>query len=95
MGWRFHRSINLGPLRINLSKRGMGVSLGAGPLRVGRSSRGTTYTSARIPGTGLSYRTESGGSGRRGAFGCTLAVLGVLGILAIAAVAVLMARSGS
>ncbi len=56
MPLRFHRSIKLGGLRINLSKRGVGLSAGFRGLRVGVDARGRRYTSASIPGTGLSVR---------------------------------------
>ena len=82
MGWRFSRSINLGPLRINLSKRGLGASLGSGCFRVGRSAHGRTYGSARIPGTGLSYRKESKQSGRIFSLGC-LALLLIVPVAAV------------
>lgn len=66
---------------MNLSKRGLGGSVGAGLFRIGRSATGRNYGSMRIPGTGLSYRKESG------AKGCgTAAALFVVGIaLAIGA----------
>jgi len=60
MGWSFRRSFNLGPLRINLGKRGIGTSLGAGPIRIGRSATGRTFRSFRIPATGISYRSGGG-----------------------------------
>ena len=91
MGWRFSRSISLGPLRINLSKRGVGASVGAGPFRIGRSASGRNYGSARIPGTGISYRTESSERGRSFGCGCLLAVA-VLALVAVAAAAYFMLR---
>ena len=33
MGWNFRKSIKVGPARINLSKSGVGYSVGAGGLR--------------------------------------------------------------
>lgn len=56
MGWRFRRSFSIGPVRINISKTGMGVSVGARGLRVGAGPRGP-YTSTSIPGTGV-YRVD-------------------------------------
>ena len=44
----FRRSKNIGPFRLTLSKRGLGVSAGAGPLRVGRGATGRRTTSFRI-----------------------------------------------
>ena len=55
MGLRFRKSINLGPLRINLSKSGVGFSLGVKGFRVGRSAKGKSTATVSLPGTGLSY----------------------------------------
>ena len=55
MGLRFRKSINLGPLRINLSKSGVGFSLGVKGFRVGRSAKGKNTATVSLPGTGLSY----------------------------------------
>ena len=80
MGWSFRRSINLGPLRVNLGKRGVGTSVGAGPFRIGRSANGQTYRSFRIPGTGISYRS-SGGGGESGGGGCLGLMLLAVGLV--------------
>jgi hypothetical protein len=57
MAIRFHRSLKLLPgIRLNFGKRGIGISAGIPGLRVGVDSRGKGYTSAGIPGTGLSVR---------------------------------------
>ena len=57
MALRFHRSMKLLPgVRLNFGKRGIGISAGVRGLRVGVDSRGKGYTSAGIPGTGLSVR---------------------------------------
>ena len=55
MGLRFRKSINIGPLRINISKSGIGFSLGVKGFRVGRSAKGKTTATVSLPGTGLSY----------------------------------------
>ena len=55
MGLRFRKSINLGPLRINLSKSGVGFSLGVKGFRVSRSAKGKNTATVSLPGTGLSY----------------------------------------
>jgi hypothetical protein len=57
MGWSFRRSINFGPLRINLSKKGAGFSVGGRGFRMGRDARGREYTQISIPGTGI-YRRD-------------------------------------
>jgi hypothetical protein len=56
MGWGFRRSIKLGPLKLNLSKSGIGYSVGVRGFRVGKDAKGRSYTSASIPGTGLYSR---------------------------------------
>ena len=40
MGWYLRKSLKLGPLRINLSKSGLGASAGAAGLRVGTGPKG-------------------------------------------------------
>lgn len=60
MGWGFRRSIKLGPLKLNLSKSGIGYSVGVRGFRVGKDAKGRSYTSASIPGTGLYSRNYSG-----------------------------------
>jgi hypothetical protein len=55
MGWRFRKSINMGAVRLNLSKRGVGMSTGFKGFRIGQSADGRQYMSIGIPGTGISY----------------------------------------
>jgi hypothetical protein len=57
MGWNLRRSVNFGPLRVNLSKSGVGYSVGTRGLRVGKDAAGRTYRSLSIPGTGI-YRRD-------------------------------------
>ena len=57
MGWNLRRSVNFGPLRINLSKSGLGYSVGTRGLRIGRDAKGRTYSSTSIPQTGI-YRRD-------------------------------------
>lgn len=61
MGWYYRKSVNFGPFRVNLSKSGLGYSLGGRGFRVGVTARGRRYTSASIPGTGIGYRSGSTG----------------------------------
>jgi len=68
MGWRFRRSVKMGPIRWNLSRRGVGASWGIPGFRVGVSADGRRYISVGIPGTGLYYyhyfgRSRSGKPG--------------------------------
>jgi hypothetical protein len=56
MAWSFRKGLNLGPLRINLSKGGIGFSIGARGFRAGRDARGRGYTQISVPGTGIYNR---------------------------------------
>ncbi len=57
MGLRFQRRIKLLPgVRINLSKSGVGFSIGGRGAHIGIDSRGRRYTSLGLPGTGVSWR---------------------------------------
>lgn len=60
MGLRFRKSIKIGPARVNLSKSGIGYSVGTKGFRVTKKAGGGTRTTASIPGTGISYSTSSG-----------------------------------
>ena len=60
MGFRFRKSINFGPFRINFSKSGIGYSFGGKGFRVTKTATGKTRTTASIPGTGISYTKETG-----------------------------------
>ncbi len=63
MGWSYRKSVNLGPFRVNISKSGIGYSLGGMGFRTGVSSRGRQYRSVSIPGTGLRYSSSSSQQG--------------------------------
>lgn len=62
MGFRFRKSKNFGPLRINISSSGIGWSVGTKGFRYTHSATGKTYTTASIPGTGISYRSPAQGA---------------------------------
>jgi hypothetical protein len=57
VAWNFRRGIRLGPLRFNLSKSGVGTSVGVPGFRVGKDARGRDYQQTSIPGTGI-YRRD-------------------------------------
>lgn len=60
MGFRFKKSFNIGKfLRINLSKSGVGYSFGTRGFRISKTATGRTRKTVTLPGTGLSYQTES------------------------------------
>jgi hypothetical protein len=56
MSWNIRRSTKLGPFRLNLSKSGIGWSVGVRGARIGRDAKGRTYTNVSIPGTGIYNR---------------------------------------
>lgn len=60
MGFRFRKSLNLGPLRINFSKSGIGYSVGNKFARVTKKANGGVRTTSTIPGTGISHVKEYG-----------------------------------
>jgi len=78
MGFYFRRSVNLGPFRVNLSKSGVGYSVGGAGFRTGRSAKGRRYTSFNVPGTGMGYRTSGSKAG------CAIVLAG--GVLAVGGV---------
>jgi hypothetical protein len=57
VGFRFQRRIKILPgLAINISKSGVGFSAGGRGFHTGIDSKGRRYTSASLPGTGISWR---------------------------------------
>lgn len=55
MGFKFRKSIKIAPgVRMNVSKKGVGVSAGVKGARVSTGPSGTRITTS-VPGTGLSY----------------------------------------
>ena len=62
MGFRFRKSINAGPFRINLSKSGIGYSVGGKGFRITKKANGGLRTTTSIPGTGISYTKDFSGS---------------------------------
>ena len=62
MGWRFRRSVGIGPLRWNLSKSGIGYSWGVPGIRVSTTPNGRRYLWLSLPGTGLAWSKEIGGA---------------------------------
>ena len=54
MGFRFRKSKNLGPFRVTVSFGGKGA-------RITKTASGKVRTTLSVPGTGISYVTESGG----------------------------------
>lgn len=63
MGIYFRKSKAFGPLRVNLSKSGVGLSFGIPGLRVGTSPRGGLYV--RGGRHGVYYRKQLSSSTRK------------------------------
>jgi Protein of unknown function (DUF4236) len=62
--FRLRRSVKVAPgVRINFNKKSVGLSLGTRGARYSVNSSGRRTTSVGIPGTGLSYRSQSRGRG--------------------------------
>jgi hypothetical protein len=57
MGWYLRKSLKLGPLRFNLSKSGIGTSIGVKGLRVGTGPKGPYLHGGR---DGLYFREKLG-----------------------------------
>ncbi len=64
MGWNWRKRFNFGPFRINLSRRGIGYSVGVPGFRVGQDAKGQNYTQTSVPGTGIYKRDYSGTQSR-------------------------------
>lgn len=58
MGLRWRKSINMGPVKANVSNSGVGWTINLGLFRVGLSVQGKIYFSIGIPGTGIYYTTQ-------------------------------------
>lgn len=71
MGFRFRKSVNLGPLRVNFSKSGVGYSVGGKGFRATKKAGGGFRTTASIPGTGISYVRDYPTSGKKKASAST------------------------
>lgn len=82
MGWSFRKSVNFGPVRVNLSRRGVGYSVGMGGFRTGVRAGGRRYSRITIPGTGISYQTTGGGGTPAGG-GCLVFIGLVSGIFVL------------
>jgi len=61
MGW-YRKAFRLGPLRLNLSKRGVGASVGVKGARLGVDASGKPYVAGGRGG--LYFRQRLGGEGR-------------------------------
>lgn len=60
MGFRFRKSKSFGPFRVNISKSGIGWSVGGKGFRHTKRADGKTQNTYSIPGTGISYVNVDG-----------------------------------
>lgn len=65
MGFNFRKSIKIGPARVNISKSGVGYSVGTKGFRVTKTAKGGTRYSARLLGTGISYSKTAKSKAKR------------------------------
>lgn len=64
--FRFRRSVKIAPgVRLNVNKRSVGMSFGPRGARYSINSNGRRTRSVGIPGTGISYRDQTGPTRRR------------------------------
>ncbi len=61
MGFRFRKSINVGGFRVTVSKSGIGYSFGFPGFRATKTATGRNRTTVSLPGTGISWVTETSG----------------------------------
>ena len=59
MGFRFRKSFGKGPFRVTISKSGVSYSAGIKGFRYTKKANGGTRITSSIPGTGISYVTDS------------------------------------
>ncbi len=58
MGWRYRKSIFVGPLRLTLGRRGVSTSVGVRGIRLSRAASGAYRVTLTLPGSGWSYVRE-------------------------------------
>lgn len=66
MSYRFRKSVKLAPgVRMNVGKRGLGLSVRAPGARYSVNASGRRTTTVGVPGTGMSYSASRGSSSSR------------------------------
>lgn len=63
MFFSFRKSVKAGPMRLNVSKSGLGVSAGVKGARVGINSKGNVYSS--VGAKGMYYRSQTSGNSQQ------------------------------
>jgi len=79
MGWSYRKSVSFGPLRLNISRNGVGYSVGGRGFRTGVRADGRRYSRYNLPGTGLTYYKSYGSAPSGSAAGGCAIVLGAIG----------------
>ncbi len=90
MGFYYRKSVRMGPFRLNLSKSGIGYSVGGPGFRTGVSGRGRRYTTFGLPGTGVGYRTSSSRGAGKGCLAVAVSVAVILVAMASLLVGILL-----
>lgn len=80
MGFYLRKSFKAGPVRLNLSKSGLGVSTGVKGLRVGAGPKGNYVHAGR---GGLYYRKSLGSKGRRPSSDSLNSIPPILGLIVL------------
>jgi Protein of unknown function (DUF4236) len=83
VSWNFRRSIRLGPFRFNISKSGVGTSVGGPGFRIGKDAKGRNYQQTSIPGTGIYHRDYSGSPAKQASSVWKYILIGFAVLLAI------------
>lgn len=65
MGFRFRKSFKVGPFRATISKSGISTSFGVKGARITKKTNGNTMSTVGIPGTGLSYVSETSNTSKK------------------------------
>lgn len=66
MGFRFRKVFNFNGFHINLSKKGIGYSIGNKFFRVGKTANGKIRKTITLPGTGISHVSEKDANSTEG-----------------------------
>ena len=65
MGFRFRKSFKAGPFRATISKSGISTSFGVKGARITKKANGNIMSTVGIPGTGLSYVSETSNKSKK------------------------------
>lgn len=86
MGWSFRKAFRLGPLRLSLSKRGVGASVGVKGARAGIDAAGKPYVAGGRHG--IYFRERLGGGAPLSPVRVVLILVGVaLVVMVLVAIA--------